>query len=253
MNWTTQCAAVIPCLNESASIASVITSVRRFVPTVVVIDDGSQDDTSALAETAGAEVIRHAQSRGKGAALRTGWEYATKRGFSWALTLDGDGQHSAHDIPKFLAAVELTGAELVIGNRMTQPKGMPWLRQFVNRWMSRRLSTLAGFPLPDSQCGFRLMNLETWAKLPVQAAHFEIESDVLLSFAVERRAVEFVPIEVIYKNEQSKIHPLRDTLRWMRWWRRASRHVAARRAARAFSNRAVPIPPSERKQHPMAV
>jgi len=201
--------------------------VRRLVPTVFVIDDGSEDDTGAIAKNAGAEVLRHEIPRGKGIALQAGWAHAQKRGFEWALTMDGDGQHSAEDVTKFFEAVERTGAELVVGNRMGNPKGMPRVRRWVNRFMSDRISALAAVSLADSQCGFRLMNLETWARQPVDAAHFEIESEVLLAFARHGCGIEFVPIEVIYKSEQSKIHPGRDTVRWIRWWQRA-RAAAAR-------------------------
>ena len=83
---------------------------------------------------------------------------------------------------------------------------------------------MTGQELPDTQCGFRLMNLETWTKLPVNAGHFEIESDVLFAFAIHKYSIEFVPIEVIYKSEQSKIHPARDTVRWIRWWWRVRRY-----------------------------
>lgn len=221
MNWSNRCAAVIPCLNEARNIAQVVRSVRRRVPTVFVIDDGSRDDTGIIAASAGAEVIRNVVSEGKGSALQVGWRYAFKRGFEWALTMDGDGQHSANDVAKFFEVAERTGAKLVVGNRMSDPKGMPRVRRWVNRWMSARISGLAGISLPDSQCGFRLMNLEMWHQLPVEASHFEIESEVLLAFARAGGAIEFAPIEVIYKSEQSKIHPVRDTVRWARWWRKA--------------------------------
>ena len=236
MNPTTQYAVVIPCLNEAASIVAVVTSVRRHVPHVFVVDDGSQDETSKHAREAGAEVLRHEFPRGKGVALQTGWTHARERGFSRALAMDGDGQHSADDIPKFLDSAERTGAELIVGNRMARPEGMPWLRRFVNRWMSERISALAGVALPDSQCGFRLMNLETWAALPVNAAHFEIESDVLLAFAARKCAIEFVPIQVIYNGEQSKIHPMLDTTRWFRWWWRARSYVRNERRLREKLN-----------------
>jgi glycosyltransferase involved in cell wall biosynthesis len=220
-----RCAAVIPCLNEAATISEVVLAVRRHIPTVFVIDDGSQDNTGVLAKKAGAEVLHHDAPRGKGMALQSGWQRARERGFDWALALDGDGQHSAEDIPAFLDAAERTGAELIVGNRMDNPSGMPWLRRNVNRWMSRRISKLAGLQLPDSQCGFRLINLETWSKLPVTAARFEIESDVLLAFAAYKRSIQFVPIRVIYQAEQSKIHPVHDTIRWFHWWWRARRRV----------------------------
>lgn len=218
MNCSSNCAAVIPCLNEAAAISGVVQAVRNYVPAVFVIDDGSQDNTSTLAKRAGAEVLRNERPSGKGAALQTGWNQARERGFEWALTMDGDGQHAAEDIPAFLDAVERTGAELVVGNRMANPEGMPWLRRNVNRWMSARISRLAGLCLPDSQCGFRLMNLQAWSDLSVTATGFDIESDVLVAFAARGYAIRFVPIRVIYKAEQSKIHPVRDTIRWFRWW-----------------------------------
>jgi len=230
MNWPSICAAVIPCLNEQAAIEPLIVAVRRRLPTVIVVDDGSTDATSALASQAGAEVLRHEQSRGKGAALQTGWRRARDRGFHWTLTLDGDGQHSSGDIPAFFHCAEQKWPALVVGDRMAQVAEMPWLRRFVNRWMSRRLSNLTGRTLPDSQCGFRLMNLDLWSTLPIKAEHFEIESEVLLAFLAGGHAVEFVPIRLIYKSEQSKIHPLRDTLRWFRWWGRAKRRFQKARS-----------------------
>ena len=229
MNWTTECAVVIPCLNEARSIAQVVTSVRRLVPTVFVVDDGSLDGTGEMAKNAGAEVIRNALPQGKGTALQMAWRLARERGFDWALAMDGDGQHAAADVPNFFEVAERTGAKLVIGNRMSDPEGMPLVRRLVNRWMSKRISKLAGLPLPDSQCGFRLMNLQVWNRLAVHASHFEIESDVLLAFARAGCGIEFSPIEVIYKTEQSKIHPVRDTARWVKWWRRVGRDNERRR------------------------
>lgn len=220
MNWQPVCTAVIPALNESAAIAGVVAGVLRFLPKVLVIDDGSTDATAAAAKAAGAEVLRQAQTRGKGAALRSGWEAARARGFLWVMMLDGDGQHAPSDIPKFFQRAEATSAPLIIGNRMMETSSIPWLRRHVNRWMSRRISHLAGRDLPDSQCGFRLMNLESWSKLTISANHFEIESDILVQFARAALPIEFVPIEVIYKSEHSKIHPLNDTWRWLQWWRR---------------------------------
>ena len=229
MNWQAECAAVIPCLNEEATIAPVIRAVRVQLPTVIVVDDGSTDRTAELARGAGAEVLTHERTAGKGRALLTGWRQACARGFRWALTLDGDGQHSPSDIPAFFQRAESTSAALIVGNRMAGVAQMPWLRRFVNRWMSRRLSTLAGRSLPDSQCGFRLMSLEAWSALTIAANHFEIESEILLAFVLSGHLVEFVPIQVIYKNEQSKIHPLPDTIRWFRWWRQARAAVREKR------------------------
>jgi len=109
---------VIPCFNEGASIAAVVAAARRQFPRVLVVDDGSTDDTAARAQSAGAQVVRHAKNLGKGAALRTGLAQARQQGFEWAFTLDGDGQHAPDGIPAFLECAGQTGALLVVGNRM---------------------------------------------------------------------------------------------------------------------------------------
>jgi len=220
MNWAVDCLAIIPCFNEQTAIAGVVSATRKYLPNVLVVDDGSSDRTAELARSAGAEMIRHEMNRGKGAALQAGWRWGCERAFQWALTLDGDGQHSPADIPSFFRCLEEKSASLVIGDRMGDAATMPCLRRFVNCWMSRRLSMVAGRELPDSQCGFRLMNLATWATLSISTLHFEIESEVLLAFVLAGHRIEFVPIQVIYKGERSKIHPIRDTIRWFRWWRR---------------------------------
>jgi glycosyltransferase involved in cell wall biosynthesis len=218
MDWKRQCAAVIPCFNEARRIAPVIEGVRRYLPNIIVVDDGSTDGTGQIAKAAGAEVIGQRHNTGKGSALRAGWRHARQMGFTWVLTLDGDGQHAPDDIPKFFIRAETTGATLVVGDRMGNAAAMPWLRRQVNRWMSRRLSGRAGVRLPDSQCGFRLAHLETLARLPLTARRFEIESETLVAFLAARERVEFVPIQVIYGSGPSRICPFLDTLRWLRWW-----------------------------------
>lgn len=184
------------------------------------MDDGSTDNTSEQARSAGAEVIRNETSSGKGAALSVGWRRALEQGYEFALTMDGDGQHAPGDIPQFLSCPP---AHLVIGNRMVEGHKIPRLRRFVNRWMSRKLSRIAGRELPDTQCGFRLVNLPSWAQLRIETTHFEIESEVLLAFIAAGHRVEFVPIEVIYKDERSKIRPVRDSIRWFKWFLGLSR------------------------------
>jgi glycosyltransferase involved in cell wall biosynthesis len=219
------CAAVIPCLNERAGVAALVAALGRQLPRVMVVDDGSVDDTAARAGVAGATVLRHERNFGKGAALRTGLSQARRQGFDWAVTLDGDGQHAPDDLPVFLQRAEQTGARLIIGNRMHQARAIPWLRRQVNRWMSRQLSRRAGRRLPDTQCGFRLVHLETWATLSLSTEHFEIESEMLMAFLAARHPVEFVPIRVIGRGRRSHIRPLADSLRWWKWWRQLNQPV----------------------------
>ena len=219
-----QCAAIIPCWNESATIGPLVERVRAQVSEVIVVDDGSTDLTAELALAAGARVARHDRRRGKGAALRTGLEQAWKLRYGWAITLDGDGQHAPEQIPDFLRHAHGTGATLVVGNRMTNAVAMPWLRRLVNRWMSHQLSRRAALGLPDSQCGFRLLRLEAWAQLQIESQHFEVESETLLAFVAAGFRVGFVPVPVIAAPRPSRIHVLPDTLRWFRWLRQTRPH-----------------------------
>jgi len=214
----TTCMAVIPCFNEGVSIAALVAAVRHHLPCVLVVDDGSTDDTANLAHGAGAAVVSHERNSGKGAALRTGLSLALKQGFEWALTLDGDGQHAPEDLPALLRCAGRTGASLVIGSRMHNARAIPWLRRQVNRWMSRKLSRRAGRHLPDTQCGLRLIHLATWAALPLHTKRFEVESETLMAFLTAERRVEFVPIQVIRSGRNSHIRPVTDSFRWWRWW-----------------------------------
>ena len=225
MDWARQCTGVIPCFNEAGCIAEVVRGIQLHLPAVIVVDDGSTDATAVNAAAAGAEVLRQPANRGKGAALHAGWQRAQARGFAWALTMDGDGQHAPDDIPAFFDCAEETGASLVIGNRMGQEGSMPWLRRQANRWMTRCLSNLAGITLADSQCGFRLLDLEAWSHLELATSRFEIESELLVAFLAAQRRVEFVSVQVIYRKQLSKIHPVVDSWRWFRWWL-AQRKVA---------------------------
>jgi glycosyltransferase involved in cell wall biosynthesis len=206
-------------------IASVVSRVRQHIPSVYVVDDGSEDQTRHLAAQAGARLLRHSIPRGKGVALSDGMRQAAEDGFEWVVTLDGDGQHDPDDIPSLLRAVE-AGADLVVGNRMHATERMPALRRFVNRWMSQRLTELAGCELQDTQCGYRLVRLADWMALNFDCRHFEFESEFLVRFVRAGKRVTFIPIRTLYGDEESKIRPVRDTIRWFRWYRRITSELS---------------------------
>jgi glycosyltransferase involved in cell wall biosynthesis len=218
MNWSTQCAVVIPCRNEVDTIARVLSQLPAWLPTRIVVDDGSTDDTAQAAVAAGARVLAHGRCAGKGAALRTGWEHCRRQNFRWALCMDGDGQHAPEDIPQFFRHAEAGSAALIIGNRFHAAWKIPWLRRQVNRWMSRRLSRRFGQDLPDTQCGFRLLQLAALDQVLLRTNHFEIESEMVARFLQAGLEIAFVPVRPIYACEQSKICPVTDTWRWFRWW-----------------------------------
>ncbi|MDX1951591.1 MAG: glycosyltransferase family 2 protein [Verrucomicrobiota bacterium] len=215
------CSVIIPCFNEEAALPRLLEGVKQFGTCVLVVDDGSTDETASIARAAGVELLRNQTRLGKGASLRRGIDWAMSAGLTHALCMDGDGQHSPTDIPKFLGTGEAEAA-LIVGNRMDNAGEMPWLRRRVNQWMSGYLSKRTGTWLPDTQCGMRLVSLKWWKRLDMQTCHFEFESELILRMIAAGGRIEFVPIEVIYKGERSKIHPLKDTVRWFRWLRQQS-------------------------------
>ncbi len=215
-------AAVIPCLDEARTIGPIVRHLLPLTPTVIVVDDGSSDSTALLAHDSGAVVLRNPSPAGKGRALAQGWTEALRLGASWVLLLDGDGQHAPEDAPHFFHAAS-HGTRLVVGNRMDHPLAMPPLRRWTNRWLSHRLSAAAQSHFPDSQCGYRLAHLPSLIDCHLSAQHFEIESEMLLAFARAHLPIRFIPIQVRYGHERSKIAPVPDSLRWIRWYLRQRR------------------------------
>jgi len=220
------CGVVIPGHNEGPRIGAVVRGVREFLPAVWVVDDGSTDDSVSVAQAAGARVLRHADRRGKGAALATGWSAVAQSGLEWVVLMDGDGQHLPEDIPRFLTPEH--SESLLIGNRMASATAMPWARRLANRALSRAISRLAGQDFPDSQCGFRRVHLPTLLTLNLCSEQFEIESEMCVAFARAGLRVGFVPVQVRYGLGRSKIQPLADGWRWYRWYGRAAKAVAFR-------------------------
>jgi glycosyltransferase involved in cell wall biosynthesis len=209
--------AVIPAFNEAARVGPVVRQSRSFVEMVVVVDDGSRDDTAAVAEAAGAQVVRHEQNRGKGAAIQTGLRYLQESGADAAVFLDADGQHDPNEIPRLAAAAEATGAVIVVGSRMADVTAMPRVRLWTNRFMSWLTSKLARQAVADSQCGYRLVRREVVADLRFSTAHFETETEMLIQAGRAGHRMVSVPVRTIYPaGRQSHIRPLRDTIRFLR-------------------------------------
>ncbi len=233
MNSTTSHAewcAVIPAYREAPHIAEVVRGVLAQHMRVLVIDDGSDDDTAAQAEAAGAEVIRHAVNRGKGAALQTGFNAALERGAQWIVTLDADGQHAPSDLANFRAVAEEGQSAALIGNRMEDTRTMPWLRRLTNRVMSAWLSRIIGQRIPDTQCGFRAYRADVVPLLLTDSVRFEAESEVLINIARAGHRIQSVRVQTIYGGVRSKINPFADTLRFFAMLHRL--RTARRRASR---------------------
>ncbi len=209
-------AVLIPALDCADTIASVVSGARGFVERVVVVSDGSRDATAARAEAAGAEVVRHERTRGKGAALRTGMECLALRGVSQVLTMDGDGQHLSDQIPVLLRAAAQEPAALWIGARQVDPGATTPARLFGNRFANRWVEIACGLTLPDTQSGFRVYPLRATLALGVRADHFAFETEVLIRAARRGIPIRSIPVQTYYPpiaERVSHFEPLRDTVR----------------------------------------
>lgn len=207
--------AVVPAYQEAARIEAVIRGVLAQGVRVVVVDDGSTDETARVAAEAGASVIRHAVNRGKGAALQSGMCRALESGARWVITLDADGQHDPSDLIAFLREAKRGECPILVGNRMHDTRTMPWVRRLTNRVMSAWLSRMIGQRVPDTQCGFRAYRADVLQHARCEGSHFDAESELLVRLARRGYRIGSVPIRTIYRGERSKINPLTDTIRFM--------------------------------------
>jgi len=207
---------VIPTYNESAAIGGLVNKILVQKLDILVIDDGSSDDTALIAGKNGAEVIINSKNLGKGAAIVKGFRYAVDKGYDAVITMDGDGQHLPEEIPKFLQKSYETSAGILIGNRMSRVKNMPWLRIFTNWFMSWILSKITGQRIPDSQCGYRLIRREVFHDLSLKTSKYETESEILIKAARKNFKIDSVVIDTIYVRHKSYINPFIDTFRFFR-------------------------------------
>jgi glycosyltransferase involved in cell wall biosynthesis len=210
---TVRAAAIIPAFNEERSIGRVVEGIRPFVSRVIVVDDGSSDETCAHARAAGAEVVRHDVNAGKGHAVRTGIAHVLPLEFTHVLFLDGDMQHLPHEAGLLLEAAEVTGADAVLGERRFFREQMPASRYHANRLGSRVLSWFVGVPLRDTQCGFRVFRFDALRRIQLTASGYEIETEMLVKIRRRGGRISSVPVTAVYGNERSKLRPVRDTTR----------------------------------------
>jgi len=213
-------AAVIPAYGEEKHIGDVVRRTRQQLDHVLVVDDGSNDQTAARAREAGAEVIVHPQNRGKGEAIKTGLRHWLDRQFTYVVILDADGQHLPEEIDRFVNVALASDAQLFIGTRMNDLSGMPPLRRIVNRYMSRRISRTCGQRIPDTQCGFRMLHRQLVPDVLGGANRFDYETEMLIFASRKGYRIESVPISTVYCDEVSSIHPIRDTIRFFKLMRR---------------------------------
>lgn len=208
--------AVIPAFNNEPTISEVVQKTRVEIDHVVVVDDGSTDDTAQLAEDAGAHVLRVPKNRGKGNALRVAFRYAVENDLDAVITLDADLQHDPSEIPNLVKHYVTHRSRVVIGNRLTDRENIPRIRYTVNRIGAYTFSWLINQPVEDSQCGFRLYDRQVIGNFQILNDGFEAEADLLLRAGKRGYKIGFVPIKTIYfpdRMSRSYYRPVKDTFR----------------------------------------
>ena len=234
MNTGGRMLALIPGYEEGPRIGAVVEAALRHLP-VLVVDDGSTDDTAVVAEAAGAVVIRQVPNQGKGAALRTGFRHALDAGCAAVLTLDADGQHDPDEIPRFIATFGALGVsgpsgasgprpELIIGRR--DFSRMPAVRRLSNTVGTAAFSWAVGRQVPDNQSGYRLLGRRLMtAMLDSRETGFEFEVEMIAVCIRNGWTLDWVPISTIYAGAPSHVKPVAHFQHFVRATRAARRLV----------------------------
>lgn len=211
------CVVLIPTYNNAGTLLQVIDDVRRYANDIMVVNDGSTDNTDDLLATqSDLRVIAYERNRGKGYALKRGLREAARIGYAYAITIDSDGQHYANDIAVFVEAAERSANTLFVGARNLQAENMPSQNTFANKFSNFWFWAETGTHLADTQSGFRLYPLAEITKMHFITSRYEFEVEVLVRAAWKGLKVENVPIKVYYPPADERVshfRPLRDFTR----------------------------------------
>ena len=207
-------AALVPAFEAAETVGEVVAGLMHHVSSVLVVDDGSTDDTGAAASRAGARVLRLPENSGKGSAIRAGLRRLLGTSATHVAFVDADAQHDPDDLPALLAAAR-AGEPFVIGSRMSQPEEIPPVRYRTNEIGSRILTRMTGHEIEDGQSGYRVIAADLLRSLSLSSKGYMIETEILLKAAPKISRVASVPVKAVYGGP-SHYRPFRDT--WIISW-----------------------------------
>jgi glycosyltransferase involved in cell wall biosynthesis len=212
-----KCCAIVPTYNNANTLQAVIDDVFEYFENVIVVDDGATDSTSViLALNPSVITIFYNPNKGKGYAIKKGFDKALSLGFRYALTIDSDGQHSGRDIYKFLDKIQQYPDSLIVGSRLLRQLNMPGGNTFANKFSNFWYRLQTGINLPDTQSGFRLYPLYEMGRMHLFTNRYETELEILVRAAWMGINVCDVAISVYYPPREERIshfRPFRDFFR----------------------------------------
>lgn len=209
---------VIPAYNAAHTLPALLKRTARCVPklNIIVVNDGSDDSTGAIAESFGTRVVSHERNKGKGAALQSGFDAALLHGCDAVITMDADLQHQPEDIPRFVEMFTVRQHDVIIGSRLHQKKGMPFHRILSNTITTFLVSVRTGVTIADSQSGFRFITSRVIKNVRIRAAGFEAETEFLLRAAKQKFSFGSIPIDTVYAGEKSHMTHLQTTINFVK-------------------------------------
>jgi glycosyltransferase involved in cell wall biosynthesis len=204
--------ACMPAFNEEKYIGSLVLKTRQYVDQVIVVDDGSTDNTVEIAKLAGAKVIQHKQNKGYGAAIQSIFAEAKKLDPDILVILDADAQHRPEEIPNLIKPIRDGGYDCVIGTRQNQKKTIPFYRRLGQLIILRSVKTISKDDLTDSECGYRAFSRKAIKTLKLQENGMAISAETVAEAYRKKLKVTQVPVNVTYRKDSSTMHPVRHGL-----------------------------------------
>lgn len=204
--------ACLPAFNEEKSIAKTILKTSKYVDEVIVVDDGSTDYTSQIASQLGAKVIRHERNLGKGAALKSAFDFAFAMHPNVVVTIDADDQHDPDEIPRLVEPILTGKADVVNGSRVLGGQGIPRYRRLGNRALNTMTNLASKLQVTDSQSGYRAYSGEALQSLEITEFGFGVDSQLLIEASSHGMRVVEVPVGVKYDENSSTDNPVKHGL-----------------------------------------
>lgn len=209
---------VIPTYNNGRTVADVVRNALEYCEDIIVVNDGSTDDTVAMLKPMAGNitVVTHPVNKGKGKALTTGFHAAMERGFRYAITMDADGQHYASDLPAFAETLTSHSDTLIVGSRQFGLPNMPQQNSFANKFSNFWFTVQTGKRLPDTQTGYRLYPLNKMGKMKLLSSRYEAELALLVRSAWRGISILPIPINVYYPPKEERVSHFRPGMDFFR-------------------------------------